>query len=138
MMLSSSSQLLGLPAELCNIIYEQILQSAQCLKEFLPFTQTCRTIHAETLTLANESPFGFPTQDFVLEPNNASKARENWYDEPLSSDLAIAQHLECKPFWSNIRERKQHIPADFSDFASFKEVHVIIAEEWEASMLENR
>ena len=88
--------------------------------------------------MANGSKFRLPAQGFFLEPQNASKAGGEGFKSPMFPDLAVVHQLERNLFWANFGQRKEHLPANFEDFARFKEVHIIIAEEGETSVIEYR
>ena len=88
--------------------------------------------------MADGSKSRLPTQGFVLEPQNASKAGGEGYESSMFPDLVVVHQFECSLFWANFGQHKEHLPANFEDFARFKDVHIIVAEEWETSVIEDR
>lgn len=88
--------------------------------------------------MANGSKFRLPAQGFFLEPQSASKAGGGGFKSPMFPDLAVVHQLERNLFWANFGQRKEHLPANFEDFARFKEIHIISAEEGETSVIEYR
>ena len=133
---------LDLPGEVRSLVYEEVFWDAVCARTFLPLTHTCQKIYQETLTLANGSKARLPTQGFVVEPQDTS-----WTDEShkmtqskitSSFDPFAAYQIKWEIFWMNFGQRKQNLPANFTDFARLKTVHIYIAEEWKDFIIENR
>lgn len=123
---------LNYPAEIRNIIYDELFDLAIFAEQFLALNKTRRQIYTEIRILAKEAAAQLPIQAFILEPCLSPKATGclpaiSNRARPFLDLRAEQHHIDCKLVWWNFGSRNRKIFADLTDLEHLREVQITIS-----------